>query len=363
MLMAKQTLQFHVDAEFITNIAREWFWDENRPYEKSEELLACCLMHPDISDGERRRIIQDVIEGRKKLVGIDKCHVEEDGENIRPITLKLKQVEKKRRILEIQRDMEINGLKYIDPYCTVRSIKALETARNPRINIHRLDDLVKYFGHEELYGGAEYDDFDELPGMATPTRCGLWLIEEPELVYEIETEIPDKIGSHAFWEMVFIKTQGRNGFSERNNRYLASVRANDCSRKVPPEQYAYGLTKEDRPQLYEQITPDDIKCWEGLVSPSGDFYSCEFGGHNAKAYNILRSNPTAFGFADEEDTFKFWDTALDILIEKGWAALRYLPYMGRFATLPEKVTREQKDTIWDAIIKFDVRMEIPEQLM
>ena len=36
-------LQFKIDGEFICRLARTWFWDENRPYEKCEELLLDCL--------------------------------------------------------------------------------------------------------------------------------------------------------------------------------------------------------------------------------------------------------------------------------------------------------------------------------
>ena len=34
-----ETLHWSIDGEFICEMARTWFWDENRPYEKSEELL------------------------------------------------------------------------------------------------------------------------------------------------------------------------------------------------------------------------------------------------------------------------------------------------------------------------------------
>ena len=36
-------LNFQIDGEFLTNIARNWFWKENKDYEKSEELLCSCM--------------------------------------------------------------------------------------------------------------------------------------------------------------------------------------------------------------------------------------------------------------------------------------------------------------------------------
>lgn len=64
-------MQFHIDSAFLTDIARSWFWNEKMPYEKSEELLMCCLNTDKLSLEEKKAICKDVIEGRKKFVGID----------------------------------------------------------------------------------------------------------------------------------------------------------------------------------------------------------------------------------------------------------------------------------------------------
>jgi hypothetical protein len=64
-------MQFHIDSAFLTDIARSWFWNEKMPYKKSEELLMCCLNTDKLSLEEKKAICKDVIEGRKKFVGID----------------------------------------------------------------------------------------------------------------------------------------------------------------------------------------------------------------------------------------------------------------------------------------------------
>lgn len=48
-------LQFKVDGEFVCKLARTWFWDENRPYEKCEELLLSCLGTDEITSEERKK--------------------------------------------------------------------------------------------------------------------------------------------------------------------------------------------------------------------------------------------------------------------------------------------------------------------
>lgn len=79
-------LHFSIEGEFITNVARSWFWDEDKPYEKSEELLMSCMCGG--SDTEKRVTCQDIIEGRKKLVGINEFELVDDNENVRPISKK-----------------------------------------------------------------------------------------------------------------------------------------------------------------------------------------------------------------------------------------------------------------------------------
>lgn len=51
-------LHFSIEGEFITNVARSWFWDEDKPYEKSEELLMSCMCGG--SDTEKRVTCQDI---------------------------------------------------------------------------------------------------------------------------------------------------------------------------------------------------------------------------------------------------------------------------------------------------------------
>lgn len=83
-------MQFHIDSAFLTDIARSWFWNEKMPYKKSEELLMCCLNTDKLSLEEKKAICKDVIEGRKKFVGIDECQIVDDGKNVRTIDEELK---------------------------------------------------------------------------------------------------------------------------------------------------------------------------------------------------------------------------------------------------------------------------------
>lgn len=57
-------LSFKIQGEFVCHLARSWFWDENREYEKCEELLLSCLMTDEISEEEKKKIVVEILEGR-----------------------------------------------------------------------------------------------------------------------------------------------------------------------------------------------------------------------------------------------------------------------------------------------------------
>lgn len=109
-------MQFHIDSAFLTDIARSWFWNEKMPYEKSEELLMCCLNTDKLSLEEKKAICKDVIEGRKKFVGIDECQIVDDGKNVRTIDEELKNHTRYNAIAAIKTDIACNPFKYLDPF-------------------------------------------------------------------------------------------------------------------------------------------------------------------------------------------------------------------------------------------------------
>lgn len=109
-------MQFHIDSAFLTDIARSWFWNEKMPYEKSEELLMCCLNTDKLSLEEKKAICKDVIEGRKKFVGIDECQIVDDSKNVRTIDEELKNHTRYNAIAAIKTDIACNPFKYLDPF-------------------------------------------------------------------------------------------------------------------------------------------------------------------------------------------------------------------------------------------------------
>ena len=62
-------VSFDVRGEFITQMAKEWFFVENRGYDKVMELLLSCMEGTEQSEKELKRLAEDVLLGRAALVG------------------------------------------------------------------------------------------------------------------------------------------------------------------------------------------------------------------------------------------------------------------------------------------------------
>lgn len=60
---------FDIRGEFITQLAKEWFYCENRGYDKVMELLFSCMEGTEQSEKEIQRLAEDILLGRAALVG------------------------------------------------------------------------------------------------------------------------------------------------------------------------------------------------------------------------------------------------------------------------------------------------------
>lgn len=62
-------LSFNIQGEFITNLAREWFYSGEKSYDKVIELLMDSMSGSDISEAQNRRYAEDILLGRAALKG------------------------------------------------------------------------------------------------------------------------------------------------------------------------------------------------------------------------------------------------------------------------------------------------------
>ena len=63
--MEKQgVLQFDIEGEYLTSLAREWFYVEGKGYDKCIELLNGCMSGTDETKDQIRRHAEDLLLGR-----------------------------------------------------------------------------------------------------------------------------------------------------------------------------------------------------------------------------------------------------------------------------------------------------------
>lgn len=68
-MVEEKIVSFNVQGEFMTQMAKEWFYCENRGYDKVMELLFSCMEGTEQSEKEIRRLAEDILLGRAALVG------------------------------------------------------------------------------------------------------------------------------------------------------------------------------------------------------------------------------------------------------------------------------------------------------
>lgn len=373
--------KFSVTGEFITNLARIWFWEEDRPLETCTKLLNCCIQGDN--EDAKQIIIRDILEGRKKFEGINKLELVDDNEQIRPLITKFTQKERKAGITKIELEMITNFTKYVDKWSTVKSTHS-DVIFNRDLNTY--DDWVGWltttrgstFGHEEP---ITYQDKSEnnVNIIDTATKGGCWLIDYPELCYDCCDGDLQQIGSAEFWKNIYKWTKNKPEFESRNQRYEFSMRPKPSFEermKNLTDMYEEKITENQEPEPeylskewfdyqwqktkeYKYLmTPDNLERWEGLIAPNGDFYSCEFGSHNAKAYYILVCHADWFNKSQKDiknnDSIRI-DNALDKLLEYGWCATRsVLADNYVLPPFPKNPTRTQCQCILDAINKYHI---------
>lgn len=366
MEAVKRGLSYSVDGEFVCDLARRWFWDEEREYEKCEQLLLSCLMSDQITLEEKKQIVVEILEGRKKLVGVNTLSLVEDGERVRPLYKKIQELRKKELIRRISDDMERRPLAYVDRYSCPKNPDEYEP----------VSDLIP--GHAQEVREAFGDRLDPITELrlwaysnevplirSSRLQMGFWndaahpfldnglyLLERPEMVYDLiggpvsdSAELESRLFDY-FQKLIEEKKMSDAATLEmihRNRIYKTAVQAN-----ILP-----GTAEPARPgnsdQLNRKTDPDDFLSEYGLIDRLGNYYSCSFGGHHTKAhFIILKRNHEYLSF----------DEALDRLYSEGWAIVRNPdPCGGVFFDFrgDMRPTKKQIDAAFTHMIKFNER--------
>lgn len=302
---------WRIDGEFITQLAREWLWLERKPYEKAEELLLSCLVTDQITDTEKKDIAQQILEGRKKLVGINTFSLEEDRENIRPLSELLQKT-------EVELDESMNSMVELAGIIQERANQLEENERQRKLN--KIKDCLK------------------TSNMLFPLDIQLRDVIQEDLNLYCETY--NLVPRWVSW--------GGNSWIQ----FYRDGDDNACTSEYLREIGALYPRKEEKSQVFE-LEMEEPQSW-GWLSPTGEFIEGDFGDHEKVAQEIVKSK----GF--EEDYEKWWAECnrslhlhRDYLVEvKGYVLLHNptgLP--NTLATYSKPLTKAQREFLYDYYIK------------
>lgn len=364
----RKDLFFKIDGEYICDLARSWFWDENRPYKKCEDLLLSCLVTDQVTLEEKKRIVIDILEGRKKLIGVNTLDLVEDGKQIRSISEKIEEYRKREMIRKIKDDIYSRPAAYIDAFSCNKDPKEYEPVRNleyrDRIQVEEAFGKFLTPYHElRLWAysieNAWYMKSRILPGFWDENNTGIldngfYLIKHPNLVYEFIGEPENGSNREKLFRLLANHFQSllergvlcdsdRQKVIHRNMKYNASISDENSAYDADQDEHLYSSSDE----LNRNPCSDDYLSEYGLIDPTGNYYSCSFAGHHTKAHYILLHKTGKY--------FNF-DEALDELYNSGWAIIRNPDPAGNVFfdyRADRRPTKRQIDSAFTHMIRFN----------
>lgn len=160
--MEKKRVSFTVTGAFVTKTAREWFWEEGKPWEKVEEFLLACMCGTDKSREELVALARDVVLGRAKFIGdtADGSYamVTDDGEYAikaaGKLLKRLKDEKEERRDLEIRLENLVDRIADEDCEWLLEERKPTEADMSPLLSSF-LEQRKIENEHEDNYGWLE----------------------------------------------------------------------------------------------------------------------------------------------------------------------------------------------------------------
>ena len=304
-----------------------------------------CLLSDEVTTEQKKEIIVGILEGRYKLVGVNEVVLEDDNEYVRPLSDYIKLQEKDIIISQIKEHMKKAPLLYVDEYSSIKSYAALCRCY-PMASV----EDVRYW-------------YSDRPEEETP----LWLFNRPDLIYDlIGGPITDYNRKDFFYKLYLYIGDTK---SDRQKRYEMTLQLKPKDKEMPQEEDKYWFGDKDLNYLSK---PDNYLKDTGWISPYGEYYSCEFGGHTVKAQAIIKKNKNISikyhnwvkerKFDDKIMSKKHKDWEIphtdwypEFLLENGWIRF-HNPHLGE--SFPEfyiKPNKEQQQTLFDVCTHFEYK--------
>ena len=324
-------VSFKIDMEFVCNLARTWLWDEDKPYEVCEEVLLEMMGGNDLTLEEKKQIALQILEGRKIIKGINSGTLEDDGELIRPIHTLANKYKKKLKSKELETHIDCFPWMYVDTFCGGCSITNSNNVRGFK-DYDRIE-LINW----RKYGIRKNNKDFIYKDCTDPLECGTLLLSQHFFAEKVlgepckdADEVMIKLTNYYNNQLEQWKQEGidysimgdyqkrvyeRNLYACKEYKLIFPYSNPYGESDLPSKGLDYNeLSLKKENQKFEEIS-DNIICdknlanWYthvgvpdrklpefsgqylnkyGWIDIDGNWYSCSFGGHSAKAFNIVR---------------------------------------------------------------------------
>lgn len=392
-----KTIGFKVDCEWLCNFVRQRVYYEGLAFTDGLKQIRASFNCSE-------EIAFDILTGRKKVVGINEGYLEDDNRYEEYKKYLLREEEKKAR-RELENDICIHPLDYFDPFAATWSYKQFCERTVDKGIIPTIESMKDWFMQPPC---EEESDPFLMGGMwSIDANIAKKIIKSPEdkeefykHLYEIvEMWLEDKNLPQAVVRRMRIRQHAYRLYitkEERREKRIQKIMAE--GKNLAQEEFEKkGLVKEGKKELphidyphwvidketniYTLFNgseayylrnakympcPDGKFFKYGLISPDGDFYACDFASHKGAAFAIAKQkgiikvpDEKFFEHAHEEydgyDEEKAYDSAKDVLYDKGWVFVNTAygwnaytdgPFFSKWGKI-ESMPQKQMNTCFD----------------
>lgn len=352
--MTKEKLTFRVDTGWFTDFVRNRVYYEGVPFDEGVKLITSCLS--GVSEG----LAISVLNGTKRFQGVNTAEVVDDNSTAEYLKY-LQWLDQISKLNSAELDLSTNPLKYLDPFTTVRSISKYKEKCDSKDEAPSLYTMRKWFQefcpNDELFEGGLYSVSTKFAKRPIRTEK-----DESDFYEDLYDYWNKKLGDGGLSEedekKIKLRQRKYELYKEKKEKgspsteeLLEELKDKKGNELKPDEFYelnSYKLStvyKEDNSKYMPM--PEGEFTRYGLISPNGDFYSCDFGSHASAALYLC--NQLSLLKTDDIDKAK------DELYHRGWVFVysggnSYEPFFSKWGSKPEDFPKKQFDTAYGYII-------------
>lgn len=317
-----------VSGEYVTEAARDMYWKDKCTYKEAERFLLGFL--GGVEQKEQKKAAKDILEGRKKLKGINEFALIKDEACIRVISPISMVLHEKKAYESVKKDVENCPWKYIDWYAVDKSWRFFQGFTREDIWQYAYTDMSTiaakarkqgvFFVKRQQYIGKKLD-----LSKCYNDSCrevldhGAYLIYNPRLVYELLGEPLNDENRQEFYDRLFdyLEKSGRKDnptVRKRQNKYLNAMEKRGTLRN-------YSDMKEDEYAVFTGKPDKEFSSKYGIIDTEGNWYGCKWSEHSLKAKYILIEK----GVVNSSSSL---DECLDKTVDLGYVLIRDMDLTG-----------------------------------